>query len=129
MTTMILGIGTDIASIDRFINSQQHMERMANRILTDYELKEFNNLKENHGRYLAKKWAAKEAVSKAFGTGIAGDTKFKSIEIRHKNNGQPFVVFWDKLKDSAEVLKLRCHLSISDEQDTVVAYTVIEYPG
>jgi holo-[acyl-carrier protein] synthase len=124
---MILGIGTDITSVDRFINSQQHMERMANRILTEYELKEFNSLKENHGRYLAKKWAAKEAVSKAFGTGIAGDTKFKSIEIRHDSNGKPIVIFWNKLKDNAETLKLRCHLSISDEVDTVVAYTVIEY--
>ncbi len=124
---MILGIGTDITSVDRFINSQQHMERMANRILTEYELKEFNGLKENHGRYLAKKWAAKEAVSKAFGTGIAGDTKFKSIEIRHDSNGKPIVIFWNKLKDNAETLKLRCHLSISDELDTVVAYTVIEY--
>ncbi len=124
---MILGIGTDITSVDRFINSQQHMERMANRILTEYELKEFNSLKENHGRYLAKKWAAKEAVSKAFGTGIAGDTKFKSIEIRHDSNGKPIVIFWNKLKDNAETLKLRCHLSISDELDTVVAYTVIEY--
>ncbi len=126
---MILGIGTDITNVDRFINSQQHMERMANRILTDHELKEFNNLKENHGRYLAKKWAAKEAVSKAFGTGIAGDTKFKSIEIRHDYNGKPVVIFWNKLKDNAETLRLRCHLSISDEADTVVAYTVIEYPG
>ncbi len=124
---MILGIGTDITSVDRFINSQQHMERMANRILTEYELKEFNSLKENHGRYLAKKWAAKEAVSKAFGTGITGDTKFKSIEIRHDSNGKPIVIFWNKLKDNAETLKLRCHLSISDELDTVVAYTVIEY--
>ncbi len=124
---MILGIGTDITSVDRFINSQQHMERMANRILTEYELKEFNGLKENHGRYLAKKWAAKEAVSKAFGTGITGDTKFKSIEIRHDSNGKPIVIFWNKLKDNAETLKLRCHLSISDELDTVVAYTVIEY--
>ncbi len=126
---MILGIGTDITNVDRFINSQQHMERMANRILTDHELKEFNNRKGNHGRYLAKKWAAKEAVSKAFGTGIAGDTKFKSIEIRHDYNGKPVVIFWNKLKDNAETLRLRCHLSISDEADTVVAYTVIEYPG
>lgn len=126
---MILGIGTDITNIDRFINSHQHMERMANRILTEYELTEFNGLKENHGRYLAKKWAAKEAVSKAFGTGIAGDTKFKSIEIRHDSNGKPIVIFWDKLKANAETLRLRCHLSISDEVDTVVAYTVIEYPG
>lgn len=124
---MILGIGTDITSVDRFINSQQHMEQMANRILTEYELKEFNGLKENHGRYLAKKWAAKEAVSKAFGTGITGDTKFKSIEIRHDSNGKPIVIFWNKLKDNAETLKLRCHLSISDEVDTVIAYTVIEY--
>ena len=126
---MILGIGTDITSIDRFINSQQHMERMANRILTEYELQEFNSLKEDHARYLAKKWAAKEAVSKAWGTGIAGDTKFKSIEIRHNQQGKPIVIFYNKLKEHVEVLRARCHISISDEKDTVVAYTVLEYPG
>ena len=126
---MILGIGTDITSVERIRNSKVELDRLANKILTDYELKEYNDIKEDHSRFLAKRWASKEAIAKAWGTGIAGDTKFKSIEIRHNQTGRPIVIFWDRLKDSAEVLGVKCHLSISDEGDTVVAYSVIEYRG
>lgn len=124
---MILGIGTDITSVERFTDSQAHMDRMANKILTEFEMKEYNNLVNFHDRYLAKKWAAKEAIAKAFGSGIAGDTKWKSIEIRHTSSGQPVVCFNNELKDRAEVLNAKCHLSISDELHTVIAYSVIEY--
>jgi holo-[acyl-carrier protein] synthase len=126
---MILGIGTDVTSIERIRNSKNELDRLADKILTDYELVEYQKQDIYPEKFLAKRWAAKEAISKAFGTGISGDTKFKSIEIRHDYNGRPNVVFWNKLKDSAEVLGVRCHLSISDEGDTVVAYSVIEYRG
>lgn len=124
---MILGIGTDIAKIDRFISDKLHMDRLANKILTDYELAEYNKLPDQQAIYLAKKWSAKESISKAFGTGISGDTKWKSIEIRHNQAGQPVVCFYNNLKDSVETLQAKCHLSVSDEHDTVVAYSIIEY--
>lgn len=124
---MILGIGTDITSIERVRNSRVELDKLANKILTDYELVEYQKQDKYPERFLAKRWAAKEAVSKAWGTGISGDTKFKSIEIRHDQTGRPVVIFWDKLQASAEVLGVKCHLSISDEGDTVVAYSVIEY--
>jgi holo-[acyl-carrier protein] synthase len=123
---MILGIGTDIVSVDRFRNSKTNMNHFAEKILTDYELVEYNK-SDDPARYIAKKWATKEAIAKAWGTGIAGETKFKSIEVRHNQSGQPVVCFLNKLKDSAETLSARCHLSISDEGDTVVAYSIVEY--
>jgi holo-[acyl-carrier protein] synthase len=124
---MILGIGTDVTSIERVRNSRVELDKLASKILTDYELVEYQQQDKYPERFLAKRWAAKEAISKAWGTGIAGDTKFKSIEIRHDLNGKPNVIFWDKLQASAETLGAKCHLSISDEGDTVVAYSVIEY--
>lgn len=124
---MILGIGTDVTSIERIRNSRVELDKLANKILTDFELVEYQKQDKYPEKFLAKRWAAKEAISKAFGTGISGDTKFKSIEIRHDYNGRPTVIFWDKLKDSAEVLGIKCHLSISDEGDTVIAYSVLEY--
>lgn len=126
---MILGIGTDIVSVERFYNSKTSMNTFAEKILTEFELEEYNKLSDDAARYLAKKWAAKEAIAKAWGTGIAGETKFKSIEIRHSTNGKPSVCFLNKLRDSADVLGAKCHISISDEGDTVVAYSLIEYRG
>lgn len=124
---MILGIGTDITSVERFINDRERMNRLAEKILTDYELLEYSKLQDTKSNFLAKRWAAKESISKAFNTGISGKTKWKSIEIRHKDTGSPYVCFYDELKRSAEVLGIRCHLSISDEGNIVVAYSVLEY--
>jgi holo-[acyl-carrier protein] synthase len=125
---MILGIGTDVTSIDRIRNSRVELDKLANKILTEYELSEYQkHVDKNPERFLAKRWAAKEAISKAWGTGISGDTRFKSIEIRHDTQGRPTVCFWDKLKSNAEVLGVKCHLSLSDEGDTVIAYSILEY--
>lgn len=125
---MILGIGTDITSVDRFNNSRQHMDRLADKILTDYEWGEYQKLNGNHGNFLAKRWAVKEAVSKAFGTGISGDTRWKSIEVRHnQHTGAPTVCFYNKLRESVEVLGARCHITLSDEGTMVAAFAVIEY--
>lgn len=125
---MILGIGTDITSVERFNNSRQHMDRLADKILTDSEQEEYQKLNDNHGNFLAKRWAVKEAVSKAFGTGISGETRWKSIEIRHnKHTGAPFICFYNTLKDSVETLGARCHITLSDEGTMVAAFAVIEY--
>jgi holo-[acyl-carrier protein] synthase len=124
---MILGIGTDVTSIERIRNSRVELDKLALRILTDYEFKEYQKQNNFPEKFLAKRWAAKEAISKAWGTGIAGDTKFKSIEVRHDQQGAPYICFYDKLKETQDTLNAKCHLSISDEGDTVVAYSIIEY--
>lgn len=125
---MILGIGTDIVEIERFRNSKTNMDNFANRICTEFELSEYNAVKDDlKSVYIAKKWAAKESIAKAWGTGIQGDTQFKNIEIRHTHNGQPLVVFYNKLQDIVDTLNAKCHLSISDTDNQVIAYSIIEY--
>ncbi len=125
---MILGIGTDIVDIDRFRNSKTNMDNFANRICTEFELTEYHSVVDDlKPVYIAKKWAAKEAVAKAWGTGIRGDTRFKSIEIRHTDIGKPIVCFYDKLKDSADIMNAQCHISLSDTDINVIAYVIIEY--
>ena len=63
---MIFGIGTDIIEINRIRNSVISLDKLANRICTDFEIIEYNNT-DNKVVYLAKKWASKEAISKACG--------------------------------------------------------------
>ena len=103
------------------------MDRMAARILTDFELEEYHKLSDRKANFLAKRWAVKEAIAKAFGTGIAGDTQFKSMELRHNITGAPFICFRNNLKNSVETLGAHCHVSLSDEGDTVAAFAVLEY--
>jgi holo-[acyl-carrier protein] synthase len=122
---MIFGIGTDIIEIDRIRNSVISLDKLANRICTDFEIIEYNNTN-NKAVYLAKKWASKEAISKAWGTGIQGITNFKSIEIKHNDLGKPYVCFFNKLGDNANELNACCHISISDTENVIIAYSIIE---
>lgn len=117
---MIQGIGTDIADIRRFTPANQ---RLAERICTEAELSEYQQSAHKH-IYLAKKWASKEAISKAFGTGIRGDVTWKNMEIQHDTLGKPIVVFYNELKIRTD--NITCHISISDNSDYVVAYTVLD---
>lgn len=119
---MIQGIGTDIADIRRFIPAKH---QLALRICTESELAEYH--KSAHKQiYLAKKWASKEAISKALGTGITGITTWKNMEIQHDRLGKPVVVFLNELKTFTDLHGLRCHISISDDGDYVMAYTVLD---
>lgn len=120
---MIFGIGTDIVHIERFkrlVNT-----KLAERICTDLELSEYNNSKFKY-QYLAKKWACKEAISKAVGTGIRGGTTWKNMEIQHDILGKPVVIFYNELKVLTEEHKLQCNISISDNGEYAVAYTVLD---
>jgi holo-[acyl-carrier protein] synthase len=119
---MIFGIGTDIADIIRFIN----YNKLAVKILTDFEFEEFSK-EDNKQLYIVKKWAAKEAISKAFGTGISDIVTWKNIEISHSKSGKPLVNFLNELKIYTDNINIICHLSISDTDNNVMAYSIIEY--
>lgn len=119
---MIQGIGTDIADIRRFTPAKL---QLAERICTESELAEYHKSAHKHV-YLAKKWASKEAISKALGTGIRGITTWKNMEIQHDDLGKPVVVFYNELKTLTSEQNLRCHISISDNSEYVVAYTVLD---
>jgi holo-[acyl-carrier protein] synthase len=114
---MILGHGIDIVDLTRFQVMDEHrLKKIASRICTDSELKEFNNAKIKH-RYLAKIWAGKEAIAKAFGTGIRGDVTWKTIFISSNNLGKPEVY----LKKSGMI----CYLSFSHDRDYLIASAIL----
>lgn len=122
----IIGIGTDIIQIDRIRNSiDKHGLSFAKRILHCNELAIFIERNQDIA-YLAKRFAAKEALSKALGTGIAQGVSFVDIEVRNNLQGKPELVLHDKTQLKAEHLGVqKMHLSLSDEKEYAVAYVVL----
>ena len=104
----------------------RYPERFARRLLTDNELVEF----QKRGlslRYLASRFAAKEAASKALGTGIAKGLTFQSIEVVNDDLGKPELVFHGAALDLIKKKQIsRSLLSLSDEKKYVVAMVVLE---
>ncbi len=123
---MLLGVGTDILQIERIaeVVSRQG-ERFVERILTPAERREYAE----SGlplRLLAKRFAAKEAVAKALGTGIGRGVSWQDIEISHDGAGKPLASLSGGALEVARRLGgSRVALSISDEQDYAVAFAVL----
>ncbi len=93
---MILGTGIDIIEVARIATSYEKFgERFVNRILLPDEIAYCQSHK-NPAPFLAARFAAKEAVSKAFGTGIGAALGWQDMEIRRKTSGEPFVVLHGK---------------------------------
>ena len=88
---MIFGIGTDIVEVER-IRKLDSLEKFADKILSLNELEVFKSqIDEKKVTFLAKQFAAKEAVSKALGTGIGKDIRFNQIEILRNSDGKPYL--------------------------------------
>lgn len=119
---MIKGIGTDIIEIERIIKSADK-QSFLDKIYTIPEQKLF------HGKnyeFLAGRFAAKEAISKALGTGFKGCSPLE-IEIIRKNSGQPYVNLYGNAKRIFDELGGKnVFISISHSRDNAVAYAVIE---
>ena len=124
---MIFGIGTDIVDINR-IKSMDSSSAFANKILSENEIKVFSDLEEGkQAIYLSKQFAGKEAISKAIGTGISGDIKFKEIEILRDERGRPIFNPVENLKDILANLGItKTHVSLSDEKDYAIAFAILE---
>ncbi len=129
----ILGIGTDIVNKARIKTIlDKHGERFIHRILTFEELDYFEAQKHDAGRvdYLAKRYAAKEAIAKAVGTGIGERFSFKDATIFNQRSGKPDVALSAKgdalLKALTQQRGGSVHLSLADEIDSAVAFVVIE---
>ncbi len=124
---MIYGIGTDIVESARIAQSlDRHGERFARRILTDSEWQEYHS-SSKPVLYLAGRFAAKEALSKAIGTGLRHPVNFTYITITHDALGKPFFPFptvLDQLINDKGVTQH--HLSISDGINMVCAFVVLE---
>ena len=124
---MIFGIGTDIVSYQRIRDlNEKYGERFAQRILAASELEEYA-ASNDKARYLMKHFAAKEAFSKAMGTGLRASVTLRRISIDHDEQGKPLLAFDDVLSNYVARLGVtRHHLSISDEKDVAVAFVVLE---
>ncbi|AOE50393.1 holo-ACP synthase [Kangiella sediminilitoris] len=123
----IFGVGTDIVSLARIERSfQRHGDKFAERILSDIELNEYQQ-KKNKQAYLAKRFAAKEAISKALGTGMRKGIHFQQLVIVSSELGKPEVQLYGAAKDWASKQHINTiHLTISDERDFAVAFAVAE---
>jgi len=123
---MIFGIGTDIVSVKRMQeNIDKFGDKFAKRILSDEELEEYHRYAEP-SRLLAKRFAAKEAASKAMGTGFRDGVTLKQIFITHDSLGKPILNFSELANEFLTNNKIiESHVSISDEQDYAVAYVTL----
>lgn len=123
---MILGVGTDIVRIDRIAASlERHGDRFAHRILAGAERDAFARHRDP-ARFVAKRFAAKEAFGKALGTGVAAPATLHALAITHDARGKPLFDFAETLSAYMAERGLSAHLSLSDETDYVVAFAVIE---
>ncbi|MBT3204782.1 MAG: holo-ACP synthase [Gammaproteobacteria bacterium] len=124
---MVSGIGIDIAEIARFERMVERFgDKVAHRVLTTQEFQQYKK-RNSSMSFLALRFAAKEAASKAFGTGIAKGIGFHSIEVVNSDEGKPELVFHGA---AAELIKQRsissAFLSLSDEKHYAVAMVVLE---
>lgn len=124
---MIYGIGTDILATERIVKlHQRYGEALAKRLLADSERAQFAQAKEP-ARFLAKRFAAKEAFAKAVGTGIRGAVAFRNIAVAHDSLGKPVFACAEPLQQWLNQQGIaRVHLSLSDEREQVIAFAVAE---
>ncbi len=123
---MIAGIGTDIAAVARLEGLyRRHGERAVDKLLAPVERAGFLRAADP-ARFLAKRFAAKEALGKALGIGIASPATLTNIEITHDALGKPVFNFAPALALYLTERGLVAHLSISDEKEYAVAFVVLE---
>ena len=124
---MIYGIGTDIVSIERIQNIlNKNRDSFINRVLTEHEKALFAN-KADSAAFCAKRFAAKEAFSKALGTGIGRIVSFQDLTVRSNEHGKPYFMPSEKLRLYLQEKGIKHgHLSISDESQNALAFVVLE---
>jgi holo-[acyl-carrier protein] synthase len=124
---MIHGIGIDMVAVSRMQdNINRYGDRFASKILSDHELKEYVSVS-SPAHYLAKRFAAKEALTKALGTGFRNGISLKNISIHHETSGQPGIICDGETKEIMSTIGIvTCHLSLSDEKDYACACVVLE---
>ena len=128
---MIYGIGTDICDVRRIRASlARHGERFALKILSEAEFATWQarsqRWPERGIRYLATRFSAKEAFSKAIGLGMTMPMTWRLCELGNLPSGQPTVVLHGVLKDWFEARQLSAHVTLTDETDYAVSFCVVE---
>ncbi len=128
---MILGIGSDLANIERISATLDRFgDRFKTRVFTDVEQKKAERRRDVAGTY-AKRWAAKEACSKALGTGLAMGISWKDMSVSNLPTGQPImhVTGWAKDRLAAmtpEGYEAVIHVTLTDDHPWAQAFVVIE---
>ncbi|MGR3291716.1 MAG: holo-ACP synthase [Paracoccaceae bacterium] len=128
---MILGIGTDLANIERIQGTLDRFgDRFRNRVFTDIEQRKAERRHDTAGTY-AKRWAAKEACSKALGTGLRMGIAWKDMSVTNLRTGQPqmHVTGWaaEKLRDmTPDGYEAVIHVTLTDDHPWAQAFVLIE---
>ena len=128
---MIHGIGTDICDIRRIRASfERHGERFAQKILSETELAVWRRRSarwpERGVRYLATRFSAKEAFSKAIGLGMRLPMQWRLCEIANRPSSEPMIVLHGGLKEWFEAQGLAAHISVTDESEYAASFCVVE---
>ena len=128
---MILGIGTDLANIERIQRTLDRFgDRFRNRVFTEIEQRKAERRRDVAGTY-AKRWAAKEACSKALGTGLRMGIAWKDMAVTNLRSGQPqmHLTGWaaERLTSmTPEGMEARIHVTLTDDHPWAQAIVVIE---
>jgi len=124
---MIFGVGTDIVAVARLGKLyQRHGERALDKLLASSERLDFARACDP-ARFLAKRFAAKEALGKALGIGVAAPATLTNSAVVHDALGKPAFAYAAALADYLAERGLTAHLSISDEHDFALAFVVLEH--
>ena len=124
---MIYGVGTDVVEIARVkAVLEKYGERFARKILCESELRRFQ-VHRLPANYLAKRFAAKEAFTKALGTGIRAPANWHGVWVRNLPSGKPVLEFSRALKELMDRKGVTsAHVSLSDEKEVAFATVVLE---
>ncbi len=128
---MIYGIGTDICDIRRIAATfERQGERFPERVLNDAELAVWRSRSARWPKrglgYLATRFSAKEAFSKAIGTGMRMPMSWRLCEIANQRSGKPIIVLHGALKEWFEQQGLTAHVTVTDETDYAASFVVVE---
>lgn len=124
---MIVGLGTDIVEVSRIERLlARRGQAFAERLLAESEMVGFEQ-HQSPARYLAKRFAAKEAALKALGTGLRNGMRWRDLRIEHDALGKPLLSLHGEALKQFDALQANAsHVSLSDEQHYVVALVILE---
>ena len=131
---MIYGVGTDICDVRRIAGVlARRGERFAERVLGPHEIEVYRARRTQHEergvRYLATRFSAKEAFSKAIGLGMRTPMTWRGCEIVKQRSGKPEIRLHGALAEWCAARGLRAHVSVSDESDYATSFVVVETGG
>jgi len=128
---MILGIGTDLANIERIEKTLARFgDRFRNRVFTEVEQQKANRRKDVAGTY-AKRWAAKEACSKALGTGLRMGISWRDMAVSNLESGQPVMAVTGWARERLDSMtpaghEAIIHVTLTDDHPWAQAFVIIE---